>query len=201
MTSNFSKLFDRNFSAQKRLTTTVLLSVLLCAALSPFFSVVEMIEQTSEGLVYCPLSKKFQPINPPQARKQPFGNICASEKTKDFLVREIFIKNLSKRMSLEESSLDKLAFDFLAHGKSALENLPSLPDLPSENIANQINSNTAYNNYEYKFVWKQSAKIFSPELAPRPPTVQKKSFFARRPIYQTDELSDYIAPRAPPFLS
>jgi hypothetical protein len=158
------------------------------------------IGQPPEGMVYCPLSKRFQPVNPPLQRKEPFSGICAGSKTKVFLFREIFINNIFKKVSLDEGELDRLAFDFLAHGKSAFEKLPNLPNSPSENLIRPISAgaSSAGSSFSKNTIWKQTANIFALEFAARPPTVVESNTFSFNSIYQSKEISRRIAPRAPP---
>lgn len=187
-------------SISKQTTTMLLLWALLIAVFVPSFSSAQTIK-APEGMVYCPLSRKFQPIKPPEEKKEfkPFNDICARRETKDFLVREILIKNPSRQVALDENKLDDLAFDFLTRGESALRELQSFPNLPSENLIKQISSSIVINNtYDYQFVWKRPAQYYSPALLARPPTAAINAIFTSGLVHQSDELSRRIAPRAPP---
>ena len=190
-------------SIPQQLTAILLLWVMLTVVFVPSFFPAET-NKTPEGMVYCPLSKKFQPINPPKEKKQfkPFGDICASDGTKEFLFRKIIIENPFRRISLDENKLTDLAFDFLAHGESALKDLPNTPNLPSENLIRQIGAITVVNNtYDYQFVWKQPVQYYSSELLARPPTAAITAIFTNDLVYQSDEISRHLAPRAPPVRS
>jgi hypothetical protein len=187
----------------KQVTAMFLLWALLIVVFAPTFSLAET-NKAPTGMVYCPLSRRFQPINPPEEKKEfkPFGNICASNDTKDFLFREILIENPFRRISFDENKLDDLAFNFLAHGESALRELPNLPNLPSENLIKQIGSSLVINNtYDHQFVWKQPAQYYSPALLARPPTAAITAIFTSNLVHQSDELSRSVAPRAPPVRS
>ncbi len=178
----------------------ILLWALLTAVFAPTFAYAA---QAPERMVYCPLSKKFQPVRPPEEKKKikPFDNICASLAKKDFLVQEIIIKN-PFRFSLDVNRLDNLAFDFLAHGKSALKALPDAPNFPSPKISKQIASSVATgNNYEHKIFWSNAFQYSSPTLLARPPTAAASAPFALNSIHQSPEISRHLAPRAPPVRS
>ncbi len=178
----------------------LLLWALLTVVFAPALSSAEN-GKAPTGMVYCPLSRKFQPTNPPEEKRKfkPFSTICASREIKDFLVQAIFIKNPFKRVSLDENKLDDLAFDFLAHGESALKELPNLPNIPSESLIKKIGSSLVINdNYNHQFVWKQPARYYSPALLARPPTAEITGIFENNLIHQSGELSRRIAPRAPP---
>ena len=190
-------------SFQKQTTAMLLLWALLAVVFAPSFSSAQTIKAPT-GMVYCPLSRKFQPINPPEEKKEfkPFKDICASRETKDFLVQEIFIKNPFRQISLDENKLDDLAFNFLTHGESALRELPNLPNLPSENLIRQIGSSLVINNtYDHQYVWKQAVQYYSPALFARPPTAAVTAIFTNDLVHQSDKLSRRIAPRAPPVIS
>ena len=188
---------------QKQVTAMLLLWALLIVVFVPSSSSAE-INKTPEGMVYCPLSRKFQPIKVPEEKKEfnLFNDICASRNTKDFLIQEILIKNSFRLISLDDNKIDELAFNFLAHGESALRDLPNSPSLPSESLIRQIGSSLVINNtHDHQLVWKQLAKYYSPALLARPPTAEVTAFFTNDLVHQSDELSRRIAPRAPPVIS
>ncbi len=106
----------------------LLLWSLLLAAAVPSFITAET-NKAPEGMVYCPLSRKFQPLNRPPESKL-FEDICATAETKEFLLQELIVKNPLQRISFDEKKLDQLAFDFLAHSESALRELPNFPTPP-----------------------------------------------------------------------
>ena len=190
-------------SIPKQVTAMLLLWALLTVVFVPYISSAQTIKAPT-GMVYCPLSRKFQPINPPEEKKEfkPFNDICASRETKDLLVREILVKNPFRQISFDDNKLDDLAFNFLAHGESALGELPNTPNLPSDNLIKQIGSSLATNNtYDHQIVWKQPVQYCSPALLARPPTAAVTAVFTNDLIHQSGELSRRLAPRAPPVRS
>ncbi len=197
---NDSKKQSEVLSIRKRIAAMFILWTLLLIAAVPSFIAAEA-NKAPEGMIYCPLSRKFQPLNPPKESKL-FEDICATAETKEFLIHEIFVKNSFRRISFDQYKLEKLAFDFLARGESALQELPNLPKIPSENLTRQIGSSPAVNNtYESQFVWNQPVRYFSPTILARPPTGAISVFYTNNLITQSDELSRRLAPRAPPVRS
>ena len=177
-----------------------LLWTLLSVAAIPSFIAAEA-NKAPEGMIYCPLSRKFQSLNPPKESKL-FEDICAAAETKEFLIQEIIVRNSFRHISFDQYKLEKLAFDFLAHGESALRELPNLPKIPSENLTRQIGSSPAVNNtYDQQFVRQQPVKFYSPKLLARPPTAAAAAVFTNDLVHQSDELSRRLAPRAPPVRS
>lgn len=196
------KLFARFQTIQSRLTAMLLLWILAITFFAPAHSPAR--GKAPGGMVYCPLSKKFQPVNPPEEKlkQKPFKNLCASTETKALLIQEIFVKNLFNKIPTDQHALDTLAFNFLEQGKAVLEERPGLPDSPSENSVRQFHSGMVVNNnQEYKFVWKQIAKTLSLAIAARPPTSEETFLFTFNSIYKSAQLSRCISPRAPPFFS
>lgn len=165
MITSLKEAACRKISTGKRLLTALILWALLIAVLPlSFFSAVK--EQTPFGMVYCPLSRKPQPIEPLETKKRqkPFDALCASTKTKEYLYREIFLKTPWRVFTLDAKSVERLIFDYIAHGKTALDKLPGrVPPAPSENLIKQIASSTvAGNRSGHKFVWKPTSIAFLP---------------------------------------
>lgn len=189
------------FNVWKQAAAMLLLWTLL-AVFAPAVSSAQY-GKAPEGMVYCPLSHKFQPINPPEKKTLKFfEDICASDARKDFLFREIIIKNPFRQISFDENKLDDLAFDFLAHGDSALKKLPDLPNLPFKYLRKQVGSGVVGgNDYNRHFVRQQDVQFDLPTSCARPPTGLISKFSTNKLIYQSDELSRRTAPRAPPVRS
>lgn len=191
------------FLVRKRITATFILWALLIVAFAPALSSAET-NQAPEGMVYCPLTHTFQPVNPTEEKKKfkPFNEICASIQTKSSLFQEFFIKNPFKQILRDDNKLEALAFDFLKYGKSIFEELPNLPNLPSNNY---IKKNgliiVVSNTYKQQLSREQSFRYHSPKLLARPPTALITHFYTNNSIYQSDELSRRLAPRAPPLFS
>lgn len=192
---------NRKNSARKRLAAALVFFALLLTIFP--VSIFSDVKLLPKGMVFCPLSKKFQLVDPLEKKKEkkPFDAICASSKTKELLFQEIFIKTPWRAFTLDAKSFENLVFNYLAHGKSALDKLPLIPNAPSKNSVEKVAANIISNNRgEYKFIWKYSAAIaaLSPNLKPRPPTNPKKSSFSIQPIYRSTRLSRRLSPRAPP---
>lgn len=203
MKNEFGNRPDRIIQIRRQLTTTLLLWSFFLVVFP--VSIFSTDKGAAQGLIYCPLSKRLQPINSRSLKKEvkPFDFMCGSAKTKDYLFQEIVLKNPWKVFTLDANGIEKLVFDVLGHGKTALEKLPGGPNAPSEKSLRQIGSAVSFNrSNDYKYVWKRSATDFSPGLAPRPPTAAANSavFF---PIDLTDRSAALSrrTPRAPPSFS
>jgi hypothetical protein len=187
-------------SVWKQLIACLLLWTLLTAVFPTAFSAQKL--STPEGLVYCPLSKKLQPINLPKKKKEtePFDELCASKRTKDFLYQEIVLKTPWRVFTLDANGYEKLAFDYLANGKAALYKLPFTPNAPFKALVERVTPGVVSNNHgEHRLVLKNAvAGAFSPNLKPRPPTgeIIFPSFVSQ--TYRSAPLSRRLAPRAPP---
>lgn len=161
--------------------------------------------ESPEGMVFCPLTHKFQPIKPPQEEEKefkPFNEICTGSEKKELLFREFFIKNTLKQIPLDEHRLNDLAIDFLKHGKSVLRSLPSLPNSPSEHLIRRIGSFAVVSNtQQQQLIRKQTFHYQSPVLLARPTALLVLRTSTNNPVYQSAELSRRLAPRAPPLIS
>lgn len=180
--------------------------MLLLAALSIVFPVSLISAENaraSAGTAYCSLSKKFQPIKaaPKKLEQEPFEYLCAGKGTKDFLFQEIILKNPFRVFSLDAAGLENLAFDVLAHGKTAIGKLPRLPRAPFQSLTGQIFSGV-FNNHqsEYKLAWKNVVETFLSIRLKCAPSAESK-FSATNPFHQATELARLRAPRAPPLFS
>lgn len=178
-----------------------LLIAIFSGAVSLAFTISE--SENSAEMVYCPLTKKFQPVNPPKENSnKTLDAFCASNSQKDRFSLEISKQIHSDLSSLSEKQFEKIVFDYFQNGKSAFGNLPKLPEFPHENLAK--NSNFAVNagkNKENQFVWKLQNENFSFAQNPRPPDLAPKGVFAVQIIRNLDEISRNINPRSPPVLS
>ena len=81
-----------NFRAAKNLTAIWLFALFLNAFSTALFA--DSPRRLAET-VYCPLTKKLQPVKPQkkELRKNPLEEVCADEKDKKTLARELFGKN------------------------------------------------------------------------------------------------------------
>ena len=187
-----------------RLTAMLLLTALALIVFIPAVSAFAGRQAAPAGMVFCPLSRKFQPLNPPKNRENnPFSDICAGKETKEFLFYAIVSKiSLSNIFVDGENGFDNLAFDYLAHGESALKNLPNVPHFPSENLYKKIGSTAVGSSSEDDLTVRlQPLRFFIRSLAARPPTALLPNFYTPEIIHRSDEVSRRIAPRAPPVRS
>ncbi len=157
--------------------------------------------EISAEAVYCPLTKKLQPVNPPKeiSRKNPLDAFCASGGQKDRFSLEISKEIHSDLSSLNEKQFEKLVFDYFQNGKTAFENLPKLPEFPHKNLAKNLNSAAGVGNKkENQFIWKIQTENFSFAQNPRPPDFAPKAVFSIRISRNLDGISRNINPRSPP---
>lgn len=176
----------------------VLLSAILSGALSLAFP--SPIESSAE-MVYCPLTRRLQPANPPKtiAPKFSLNEICARDFEKNLFALAAATESAKlNSSSVNQTEFENLAFDFWQNGNRAFGNLPSAPNAPEKFIAKNsfaaINSGGDYGN---KIVW-QTTEIYAVQLKPRPPTNQNSPRFEIKSARRLHQISRRIAPRAPP---
>jgi hypothetical protein len=183
--------------------TKNLIAVWLFALILNAFSVAVFSETPKAAVetVYCPLTKKLQPVKAPkkQSRQNPLTEICAADADKASFTDELFSQNLLKTSRLDEKQFENLVFDFFQKGKAAFANLPSTPDSPRKNsiktAAAVLNS---ANERETQIVWKNGTEEFSLIQNPRPPNSSTPIGFEPQNFSELEKLSRSIAPRAPP---
>lgn len=168
------------------------------------FSIAIFAEKTQNfsAFVYCPLTKKLQPVKASQkeTKKNPLAEICADESYKKHFTDEIFGANLVKTNSLDENRFENLAFDFFQKGKAAFKGLPSFPDAPRKNSAKSAyDFFTSCRNEKVKFAPSLKGEKFSFAQNPRPPNFSFTADFQSKKLLKSEEISRRIAPRAPPF--
>ncbi len=152
-------------------------------------------------MVYCPLTKKLQPVNLPKEilKKNSLDAFCASNDQKNRFSLEISKEINSGIFSLNEKQLENIVFDYFQNGKSAFGNLPKMPEFPHKNLAKNFNfAVNAGNNKENQFIWKLQSENFSFAQNPRPPDFAPKSVFSFQIIRNLDGISRNINPRSPP---
>lgn len=160
------------------------------------------IPNRSAELVYCPLTKKLQPV---KARKKevwqnPLENICAAESEKTSFAAEVLGKNLLKTNFLDERRFEDLVFDFFQKGPAALAGLPPLPGFPQKNSVKTFSAAPGFSSpNETRFAWKLCAENFSFAQNGRPPNAVSANLFEFQIPRQPAKISRRIAPRAPPF--
>lgn len=161
------------------------------------------VSESSAELVYCPLTKRLQPVKAPQRQihKNPLDEICADNRTKNSFLNEIFSsKNLPSANHLNDREFENLVFDFSRTGKAAFKNLPLPADFPHQNLVKNFSAVAGFSKTdELKFVWKLSASDFSFAENPRPPTKVSTNFFNPQTFRELEKISRRRVPRAPPF--
>lgn len=177
--------------------------ILLLAISSGAFSFAFFAPEKSSTaeMVYCPLTLRLQPINPPREISigDSLNEICANESQKDRFASAILRSAKVEVSKLNQLTFENLVFDFWQKGKSAFDNLPNLPNLPETFLAkNSFSTLTVGNQFENQFVWKTTEK-FAFQLKPRPPTTRNSFVFEFQNVTKLDQISRQIAPRAPPF--
>lgn len=187
-------LFKIHFSALAALTA------ILSGALS--FAFFNSNSRSTAEMIYCPLTKKLQPINPPSSVSNTFSlnEICAAETEKTRLAAAIAENLKLKFVSLNRNNFENLAFDFWQKGKTAFDAVPNVPNAPEKaafkNSFSPINFN---GDFSFKIIWKATEKPAF-QAQPRPPTVADFPEFNHEFSKKLDRVSRHIAPRAPPVL-
>jgi hypothetical protein len=187
------------FRAKKNLLAIWLFALFLSA-----FSIALFAEtpRNSVETVYCPLTKKLQPVKAQKKEdwQNPLENICADEKEKKSFADELFRQNLLKTASLDEKQFENLVFDFFQKGKAAFAGLPQFPDSPQKNSVKTFSAVIGFGKTdETQFVWKSNTDDFSFASNPRPPNCVSANLFKAQTSRKLEKISHRIAPRAPPF--
>ena len=157
---------------------------------------------SSADEVYCPLTKKLQPVKASknETRQNPLENICAVEKDKKLFADELFRQNPLKTNALDEDKFENLVFDYFQKGSAAFADLPHSPDSPHKNSVKNLAVSVGFSKTdETRFVWKTIAEKFSYAQNPRPPNALKTNLFEPQTFIKLEKISRRISPRAPPF--
>lgn len=175
------------------LTLFALAASVFCFAFSPVET------DASSETVYCPLTKKLQPVNPPEkiVREISLKDFCAPDQEKNEFLRAVFeSRNLS---SLNEVQFENLVFDYFQTGKTAFKNIPDLPNLPQQNLAKSFSSTIGAGNFDKQFSsLKIKTEQFDFSQNPRPPTFQAATNFDFQIVRRLEKISQNINPRSPP---
>lgn len=190
------------------ISKTYLVAILLLAATLSgafLFGALLPIKPSSSAaeMVYCPLTRKLQPVNPPKpaAPVYSLNEICAAEFEKSIFTLAILESAKLNFSSISANEFEDLVFNFWQKGKSAFDSLPNAPNAPQEFTAK--NSFSAINfgsDYKNKIVWL-ATENFAFQSKPRPPTTQKIFAFESQSLKLLDESSNQTSPRAPPPVS
>ena len=159
-------------------------------------------KSSAAGLVYCPLTKKLQPVKAAkkETRQNPLEEICADERDKKSFSDELFSANLLNKPRLDDKQFENLVFDFFQKGKSAFAGIPQFPDFPHKDSIKASSVVIAFNKTnETEFVWKLNPEGFSFAQNSRPPNAVSASLFEPQNFRKLEKISRRIAPRAPPF--
>lgn len=186
----------------KKITSLVTLFALATSLFCLAFSPVDI--DASNETVYCPLTKKLQPVKAPKKEpsQNPLEEVCAADKNKKSFVNEIFGKNLLRANFLDKKQFENLVFDFFQKGKSAFANLPQFPDSPRKDSVKPSSTVIGFGkNDETRFVWKTQIENFNFAQNPRPPNAISTHLFESQNFRKLELISRRISPRAPPFSS
>ena len=187
------------FRGTKNLTAVWLFALFLNAFSTALFA---DSPPRSPDTVYCPLTKKLQPVKAQkkELRQNPLEEVCADEKDKKSLARELFGKNLLRINALDEKQFENLVFDFFQKGQAAFTKLPQFPDSPRRNLLTTFSAVVGFSKTtETSFVWKSQAENFNFASNPRPPDAVTVNLFESRNFHALEKISQQISPRAPPF--
>lgn len=156
----------------------------------------------SAETVYCPLTKKLQPVKARKKdlRKNPLEEVCADEKDKKSLLGELFGKNSRRTNFLDEKQFENLVFDYFQKGRAAFANLPQPPDFPRRVSIKTSSAVAGFSKTnETSFVWKLQPNNFNFASHQRPPNSVPVNLFESQNFRALEEISRQISPRAPPF--
>ena len=171
------------------------------ATLSGVFSLAFTAPQQSGSAetVFCPLTKRFQPVHPP--KNNLLDDLCASAFEKETFSKAVIEQLTVELNNFNENSLEDLVFDYWQNGKAAFENLPFQPSHPEKTFAKNSFSNAGFaNKFEHQIIRKTVNK-FSFQLHQRPPPIQNNSKFEFRKVSELKKISRNINPRSPPVFS
>ena len=181
----------------RKITALVLLFAFTASLFFAAFPFVKTEAETDK--VYCPLTKKLQPVHPLKrsVQRKSLDGFCATDDRK--IQFEQALLETQNLVSYGKISFETLAFDFFQKGKSAFKNLPNHPEFPRQNLAKSQYSIIGAGNFE-----KQTslAEIKNPNLDfsqnPRPPTFQTAVKFDFQIAQDLEKISRNINPRSPP---
>ncbi len=143
-------------------------------------------------LVYCPLQKTWVKENTPNTPQefQSVDKICAGEKLKNTVS---FAFSLNTFQPLDEKSF----FDYLEKGNRLFTEQNRLPDLPNRKLTNDLNTQSAVNNFTQNLE-NTSPAHFSFAQRQRPPSISISVNFELQIVRSLEKISRNINPRSPP---
>lgn len=187
-------------SVKKSVRKIVTLFSLFAFAASAFwldFSPVQA--DVSTEMVYCPLTKKFQPVHSPKksVRTISLKDFCAADREKTEFAQAFLANPVA--VSFAETQMENLALDFFQSGKIAVKKLPNLPHEPNQYSAKTFNPLTGTGNFDKQFSFlKTKIERFDFSQNPRPPTFSVSVKFDFQIVRVLEKISQNINPRSPP---
>lgn len=177
----------------------VLFSLFSLFASTFYFAFFSIKNDASNGTVYCPLTKKLQPVHPPKksAGDISINDFCANDKEKSEFIKVLL--NSENLFLINETQFENLAFNYFQTGKTAFQSLPNLPDLPEQNLAKSFYSAAVTGIYDRQIsFFKIKTEQFDFAQTPRPPTIQASAKFDFQIVRLLEKISQNINPRSPP---
>lgn len=174
--------------------------MLFAFAASIFFAAFPFAKtETETDKVYCPLTKKLQPVHSPKqlVRKAALDDFCAADEKK--IQFEQALIETQDLVSFGTISFENLAFDFFQNGKSAFKNFPNQPELPRQNLGKTYCSAIGAGSFEKQNSLAEIKNLtFDFSRNPRPPTFQTAVKFDFQIARNLEKISQNINPRSPP---
>ncbi len=159
------------------------------------------VTQTSEeGLVFCPLQKKWVDANPPQIAppSSPLSEICAASKKKtEFSKQLLSVLNTAFRQSSRADVTD-LYFAYSKEGKTAFSrfgDLPNSPELPGNVLVSRdsVSSSSQRNILPIAIPAAVGFDAYKETLV-----AAENPYFEREEFEMPTSVSRSLQPRAPP---
>ena len=153
----------------------------------------------SPEMVYCPLTKKLQPVHSPEKgiRESLLNDICAADREKNEFARA-FLEN-PIAVSFAENQIENLAFDFFQSGKSAFKKLPNFPNAPDQYLAKTFTPIAGTGSFDGQISFlKTKTGHFDFFQKPRPPNFSASVKFDFQIVRVLEKISQNINPRSPP---
>ena len=99
----------------------VLFSLFSLFASTFYFAFFSIKNDASNGTVYCPLTKKLQPVHPPKksAGDISINDFCANDKEKSEFIKVLL--NSENLFLINETQFENLAFNYFQTGKTAFQ--------------------------------------------------------------------------------
>lgn len=166
---------------------------------------IEVVRSTPEGMVYCPLSKQYQPQSPRISKPESIdlrADFCTGTSDKKTLADEISGSlRLSVTQKLNRQQLEEIVFSYLqGKGKEAVNDLPLPQQEPEQNrlfTASFATPLVRFNNDNVPLV-AATGSAFCYSLNSRPPTKNTALPIFHSSVNCLKGISRNINPRSPP---